>query len=475
MRGGRTRRRLALAAIVAVAAGVCLIYLPHDHGIVDQSEIQRTIAHNILASHWFELNSLQVDSVEESPSPTSSSVASMDGATTQAGTGGRSHWKPFIAEVMGPALVLAGMWEVVGSENVVYGKLFQIALDLMVLLLLYRIVVLLFRRRRAALIAAALYAVCFPIARQASIVNPDIWAVYFTVLIVALYLEALQRQGRQRRWWLIGCGVAVGVGAFFRPTALLLPLAFGLASLGRPGMGRQLRGALAIAAVAALTLIPWTIRNYADFHRLIPTRVGSGIVLWQGLGETHNDFGALDDDVATYLQVHRLHPDLEFLSPAYDEYLQSRGLHAIEQHPLYYAKIVARRAVLSTAALYESAWMYRTGESPFLYHSRTGKGLLSYAVNRPLPLLESAFEPAIFMLAMLSLACTWRRSRREHLLLIAIVLSALIPYWLLHLEARYVLPTLPFYLIWVALGAELLGERLAGWMSVRRNVRGAVA
>jgi 4-amino-4-deoxy-L-arabinose transferase-like glycosyltransferase len=329
-----------------------------------------------------------------------------------------------------------------------------------VLLLVYRIAVLLFRRRRAALIAAALYAVCFPIARQTSIVDPDIWGLYFTVLIVALYLEALHSAGRRRWWWLLGCGLAVGVGAFFRPNVLLLPPALGLASIHWPGVTRPLRGVLAISAVAVLLLVPWTVRNFIDFHRFIVVRIGSGVVLWEALGEIHNDFGALDNDVGAYLQIHRVRPDLEYLSPAYDEYLGQRAVHAIGQHPLFYAELVARRVALSTAALYESAWMYRGGESPFLYHTRTGGGLLSYVVNRPLPLLQSMFEPAIFALAMLALACTWRRFRREHLLLIAVVLSGLIPYWLLHFEARYALPALPFYLMWIALGAELLGERV---------------
>jgi 4-amino-4-deoxy-L-arabinose transferase-like glycosyltransferase len=453
----RRRHRLALAAILVVAVALRCVYLPEDTSIVDQSGIQGTIAHNILAGHWFAINPQQYSYVNELLNrihhfPDPADVKYPASAAAQ------SDWRPFIAEVMGPALMLAAVWEVTGSERFIYGKVLQIAIDLGVLLLIYRIAMLLFRRRRTALIAAALYAVCFPIARQTSIVDPDIWALYFTVAILALYLEALRAPGR-RLWWLLACGLTVGVGAFFRPNVLLLPLALGIASIRWPGVKRPLRNASAVFAVAVLLLVPWTIRNYVVFHRFIPTRSGSGVVLWQGLGETHNDFGAIDDDWATYLEVHRVRPNLEYESPAYDEYLRGRALHAIEQHPLHYAQLLARRAALSTVALYESAWMYKGGESPFLYRTRTGKGLFSYIVNRPLALLESAFESGIFVLAMLALACTWRRYRREHLLLIAVVLSALLPYWLLHVEARYALPTLPVYLLWIALGAELLGER----------------
>jgi 4-amino-4-deoxy-L-arabinose transferase-like glycosyltransferase len=475
------RRHRALLAILTVALGLRCAYLPVDTSIVDQSGIQAEFAHNILEGHWFAENT-QATIVREKLQQERHHI--VDPAEIKyAAADAHPHWQPLLAELPGPGLMLAAVWEVTGSERLIFGKIVQIALDLGVLLLLYRIVLLLFARRRAALVAAALYAVCFPVARQTALVDPDIWALYFTIATIALYLQAM-RSPHHRRRWLVACGLTVGIGALFRANIVLLPVALGLASIrwpstGRalcwPGAARPLRGALAILAVSALVLAPWTIRNYIEVHRFIPIRTGSGMTLWEGLGEVHNNFGAIDNDLGTYAQVHRVHPNLVLFSPAYDEYLQHRALHAIAQHPLFYAKLVGRRVLLSTVALYESAWMYQTGESPVRYRARTGKGLLSYALNRPLELLESAYEPALFIMGLLALLFTWRRYRREHLLLIVVLLSAFLPYWLLHFEARYVLPALPIYLAWIGLGADLLGELLTRRLRARESLRGALA
>jgi hypothetical protein len=226
-------------------------------------------------------------------------------------------------------------------------------------------------------------------------------------------------------------------------------------------MRSPLRGTLVILAVAGVLLLPWTIKNYAEVHHFVPMRVGSGLNLWLGMGEIHNPYGISPNEVAVYEQVHRVRPDLEYNSVQYDEYLREKARGVIERHPLFYAEGVAHRMLLSTVGLYESAWMYRDGESPLLYRKRTGKGILSYIVNRPLEVLEDAYEPAVFLLAMVALGLSWRGHRRDHLLLIAAILSAMIPYWILHFEARYALPTLPIYFAWIALGAEQLGERVA--------------
>lgn len=463
---------LTLIAILVLAAGVRCVYLVSDPYPFEQSGGQGELARNILRGHWFVENAQAMTLINtlrlrehRQIDPAAAKWAAVDA---------HPHYQTVISEVVGPGVLLAGVWALTGSERFIYGGILQVLIDLGVLLLVYRIAMQLFARRRAALIAAGLYAVFLPIARQASIVDPDFWGIEFTVAIIALYLQAMGSPNR-RWWWLLACGLTVGLGAYFRANVLLLPIALTLASLRWSRMSRPLSSGLAIMAIAALPILPWTIKNYSEYHRIIPIRIGVGSNLWEGLGEIPNDFGAVEDDNVTYEQVHRMRPDLANLSPAYDEYLRSRAVHAIEQHPLFYAEIVGRRILFSTLVVYESAWMYKGGESPLRYRARTGKGLLSYVVNRPLDVLQDLIEPAMFVFAMLALAFTWRGRRREHLLLIAALLSAVIPYWILHLEPRYVLPTAPIYLMWIGLGADLLGERTVSRLRARRSWREAIA
>ncbi len=169
-------------------------------------------------------------------------------------------------------------------------------------------------------------------------------------------------------------------------------------------------------------------------------------------------------------QVHRARPDLIYDTPEYDDYLREKALHLIGRHPLYYTKLVARRVLLSTLGEYESGWMHANGESPFLYRKRTGHGLVSYVIKRPFNVLEDALQPLVFLLAMLALAFTWRGRRREHVLLIAVVLATLVPYWIIHSETRYVLPASLAYIIWIAVGADVLAERVSARVG-RRSAR----
>jgi cobalamin biosynthesis protein CobD/CbiB len=93
---------------------------------------------------------------------------------------------------------------------------------------------------------------------------------------------------------------------------------------------------------------------------------------------------------------------------------------------------------------------------------------LAFALHRPLDLLEDSLEPAVFLLAMLSLALTRRRWGNGHVVLIAVVLATVLPYIPLLVDPRYILPAAFAYLIWIAVGAELLAERLvASYPSAR--------
>jgi hypothetical protein len=103
----------------------------------------------------------------------------------------------------------------------------------------------------------------------------------------------------------------------------------------------------------------------------------------------------------------------------------------------------------------------RNGESPFLYRTRAGHGLASYVIHRPFNVLEDALQPLLFVLALLALICTWRGRRREHAILIAVVLATLVPYWIIHSETRYVLPASLACIIWISVGADALAERVS--------------
>jgi hypothetical protein len=94
---------------------------------------------------------------------------------------------------------------------------------------------------------------------------------------------------------------------------------------------------LASVGIFILALLPWTIRNYETFHRLMPVRDNFGLELWVGnhQGVTHqydSDFPVLDPS-----EYNRL-GEVRFMESKRDIALQFIG-----QHPAEFLRLSARR------------------------------------------------------------------------------------------------------------------------------------
>jgi 4-amino-4-deoxy-L-arabinose transferase-like glycosyltransferase len=364
----------------------------------------------------------------------------------------RPEYRPVILEPPGQGVLLAGLWTVTGDQDYGYLQILQILLDAATVFLVFDIAMRLYGRRLAALVAAGLYAVFLPIAHLVTIPHLDAWGGIFTIVITLLFVRGMRASGRPG-WWLAALGVAVGLGAYFRPGLLLVPLALAAAAIPSVGWRRSITAAAVPLLLAAFLIAPWTIRNYNEFDRFIPLRTGIGQNLWEGLGEVENDFGAKLSDSATEAQVKRVRPDLEYGTPAYDDFLRDWATEAIREHPGTYARVLAQRTVDSTILLRNDAWV---GATP----PRSGNPV-SYALDNPWAALKLAIsalgEPLLFLLALA--AAIWTRERwREHVLLLAVPLATVLPYIVLHFEPRYALPGSFAYMILVGVGVSFLLE-----------------
>jgi 4-amino-4-deoxy-L-arabinose transferase-like glycosyltransferase len=449
-----SHRRLALLAIFVVAIGVRLAYLESNSNSNYWQSPWPAMAHNIIEhGHWFQDNDRAVVTLRRANGQLIHEF-SVPGSANLRYADAHPLWRPEIVEPVGEAVVLAGLWEITGSEGFLPDQLLKIIIDALCVLLVYWIALQLFRRPRAALLAAALYALYPPIAYQTTPSYMDIWAVDLTIAILALQLQAARSPHRWR--WLIACGLLVGVGTYFRPFLLVVSLALAVTlNLSAGWRAALVRGA-ACTAIALMLVLPWTIRNYNDFHRFIPLRSGFGQTLWEGLGQFHNTFGATFGGLATERLVAQERPALVVESPAWDSFLEHKAISAIEQHPLFFAEVLAHRTALATVLSYNPNWMHRGTASPVGYKG----GPLAFAVDRPFDLLQDSLEPAVFLLAMLSVGLTWRRWSKGHVVLIVVVLSTIVPYLLSLIEPRYIIPAAVAYLIWIAVGIDLLAERV---------------
>jgi 4-amino-4-deoxy-L-arabinose transferase-like glycosyltransferase len=366
---------------------------------------------------------------------------------------------PYNIELPGPSLMLAAIWSVTGSEQYIFLQLLQIAVDVLMAFLVYWVSLQLFKRRRAALVAGYLYATLLPLAAFVRIPFYDPWAAFIPLSVLAVTLKAVESQ--RRLPWLLASGLLVGFGLYFRVALILVPIALGVALWRRIG-GRQAVAVAAIpACVALVCLAPLTIRNYAVFDRFIPANTGFGVVLWQGLGDAPNHFGAVNNDVETYENVVKpVRPDLRLWSPEYDDFLRDKAFHAIGEDPLFYGSLVLRRLAGSTVLLHsESPGEYWDVARDY-YDGGGIKKLFAPVIG--VVALSDYSQPLLVVVALATLVLTWRRYREAHLLLISVIVAVFLVPIFLSLQWRYLIPSLFAYLMLAGLGVDLAIERRRG-------------
>ena len=345
------------------------------------------IAHNIVADgRWFVHNVRAEAYIEKLVAQRHELIdpASMDYKSVDAD----GQWYPEVGQSVGTSLVIAGLWAITGDERFVQLQILQGILDGLAALLVYWIAMQLFQRRRPATIAAALYALYPPLAWQTADAYNDIWAVDFTLVIVALYLLAMKSGSRWR--WLIACGLCAGVGAYFRPQVLAIVPALALATIPATGWREALRRIVVTTAIASLLILPWTIRNYKDFHAFVPMRSAFWATVLGGLGEIPNNFGENFSEGALAAEVRRVRPDLIPETPAWDAYLKPQAIRVIEHHPLFYLEVLAHRVAIATVLMNEPAWMSRGAGSVF----GAKGGVLASVIDHPLNVLEGRARTA---------------------------------------------------------------------------------
>ena len=357
----RTRAygRLALLAIlfVAFAARVVTYVIDPKPGYMNNlTAYQTEMARNILDhGKWFVVNDKALDYIQQQQNV--HPLRFIDPADMDFSTVDRhAVYTPEIAEVPGLVIPMVAVWSITG-QHYVYIRWIQIIVDTAMVLLVYWIAMQLSHNRRIALVSALFYALWPGALIFAYTPLIDTWGGFLMVSALALFIWA--RSGPHRTAKLVLLGLDVGIGAYFRPFIVLFPFAFAIAELRNRSRREALRNALVPSLIAALCVTPWIVRNALDFHRFIPMRSGVGMSLWEGLGQTPNSFGAVNDDGATIRFVHAHRPDLKFPSPAYDDYLLHRSTQAIRSDPVHYLELVLRRSLYLVPCLLALLWRKR--------------------------------------------------------------------------------------------------------------------
>lgn len=201
--------------------------------------------------------------------------------------------------------------------------------------------------------------------------------VPFSLLYGAAFLALLLRiEHRDGIRSAIAIGILGGAAALVRSNGLVtfVPLLLGILASGPRGKGIPLRECVAAAAVFLLILIPWTIRNYTTFGRLVPVSLNAGINIAIGNNPsgptTHNTYiDSVWNQKGAWEQVN----GVQWNEAQKDSFFSALGRAYIMDHP---ADFVGR-AFRKLAITFEGD-VYAFGE----LNTYTNAGLAGYSVAR---------------------------------------------------------------------------------------------
>jgi 4-amino-4-deoxy-L-arabinose transferase-like glycosyltransferase len=319
--------------------------------------------------------------------------------------------------------VLAALFVPFG-ESLTVVKVFQAALDSLTACAVCLLAVRLFASTRAGVTAGLLYAV-FPLAIYlvADVAPETLFTLLLTLTALAL-VHAIQTGSRAH---FILTGVLLGLTTLTRPTTLYL-LPFLIVPLLLLRLTRRTAVQLAILSVPsfALTIVPWTIRNYVVTGEVVPVAVGGpGEVLLQG---SHPDFFTIDGKNQNYI-------------PYFDR-LKAKGIVLPPNHT---DMEWDRFTYLAAREMYAERWRAEgpVGLGAFFVHKFAR---LWYATESGAHHLLSAIVTIPFLLlAVAGMFTGWKHgtARAAQLPLFGIVVYFVLLHWITLPLVRYMIPVFP--------------------------------
>jgi hypothetical protein len=291
-------------------------------------------------------------------------------------------------------------------------------------------------------------------------------AIFVTATVFCVWM-ALQ-SGRQRwLWWSLLGGLSLGLGSYFRPDYLLLPIPLGL---GAWALTRRfwisVRNLIIVQVTVLLLLLPWAARNHERCGRWIFTSTSVGPTLIDGLGAYHNPwgFGGSDIDRGKEAVAQGLN---SAWSPEADVYFRGLFWKSVAQHPLGYGLSVAKKLPLAVAPPLDWGLQNPFKQGTFLEArqnngqdrydvllSKFGQTLLSYS--------DVLAAGGVCLAALLGWVYLFGRERARWGLgafLISPYLYALGTHLLTQFEPRYLLPSIGWLLIGLGYLMVRIGER----------------
>lgn len=326
---------------------------------------------------------------------------------------------------------LAAVYRVWGVGNYTAARLVQCVIGALLCLVLYQIG-LLWGSPPVGLLAALLAAVYPPFIHFSYYGGPGrLLSEYLFMLLMAMAIWQMLRLTRDVRDWKPAAmgGILLGLAMLTRPVPVLFPGVLLVWALCAPrGERWPWARAMGMVCVAfALTIVPWTIRNYLVHRQVVLVSTDSGYGFWVGNNPAARGGRVEMQDL---FDPKEFDPGLQLSEADRSRKMTLEGLKFWRDHPERLPKLFLRK-ILMLWNVYE--WRYNlwygmllpwvvlglivTWRSPVPQINRLLVGLLLYASLTAAIAIGSTryrypFEPYLILLAAAGLVWWFRRPQQ---------------------------------------------------------------
>ena len=210
---------------------------------------------------------------------------------------------------------------------------------------------------RVGIAVGTLSALSHHLSYISNFILPDSLCALPILAAFLLIVAGMGYRGKKREWrvYLLyaAAGLLLGISSWLRPQPMLLGLFLILIMpllFTRHWIGVKYASVIAMASLLVIT--PITIKNYLVYGAFIPVSIGTGLNLWEGIGEASNyGFGAVAKDGEVAQQEALLYQNQQYgeawSSPdgvMRDRDRVKKSLKVIAENPLWYAGVMGKRA-----------------------------------------------------------------------------------------------------------------------------------
>jgi 4-amino-4-deoxy-L-arabinose transferase-like glycosyltransferase len=296
------------------------------------------VARNILNGHWFQENHAYLQQYVDSCRQAHQLIDPEDFAAPK-----NEQLTPLYNDEGGYGFLLAAIWKVTGAKRWWYIRVLQLILDVLMCLLVYATGKKVFGER-TGLLAALLYACFIPGIELVVRPHRDIWVTF--LFITTVYQLASLNENRNALWRILSIGIATGIVAWMRSTVLLFVILLIPIFLITRQRNEALRFSLLLFAGFVLTFSPLIVRNYVVFDKFMATRGAFWHSFWAGVGQTPNPYNVRDDDETIVRFAQSIDSTARLDTDHYEQVLKREAMKLLQEHFLWYAGSVAKRAVV---------------------------------------------------------------------------------------------------------------------------------